>query len=68
MCSTIYSFKNSLLIFYKNYDIIFIESYERNSFMDSLNEQVQCEELFCHIFSFVSFEEYEKFINEKEKS
>lgn len=26
MCSTIYSFKNSLLIFYKNYNIIFIES------------------------------------------
>ena len=26
MCGTIYSFKNSLLIFYKNYDIIFIES------------------------------------------
>ena len=25
-CGTIYLFKNSLLIFYKNYDIIFIES------------------------------------------
>ena len=34
--------------------------------MDSFNEQIQCEELFCHIFSFGSFEEYEEFMNEKE--
>ena len=34
--------------------------------MDSFNEQIQCEELFYHIFSFDSYEEYEEFMNEKE--
>ena len=34
--------------------------------MDSFNEQIQCEELFCHIFYFGSFEEYEEFMSEKE--
>lgn len=32
---------------------------------DDFDTQVQCEEIYCHIFSFVSYEEYEEFMVQK---
>lgn len=33
--------------------------------MNSFDTQIQIEEIYCHIFSFVSYEEYEEFMVQK---